>query len=282
MRKIMMLSNYIYYALVKKYLIFAGGITVFYHLIMLIFKSLFQNKLRMYTGQNLSINSFLPYEMLLKNSGVFLVFLIGFGGIFFAVLKNARGCYTKSKSIYTLLTLPMPREHIYMAFLLSGITTILTFLAFQLFLFLLWYVPVMVIGNDLSMQTPLHLPDGSVVRGFGSMVNNGLFLAFVRSPFFRVFYPLDLWGIFWLILSLALILTATYYMAFSTGNRLFGKISVAVSIFLAVRIFFMRILQGRMAVTINTEHIIYIVVCIGLTIIFVYMGIHELKKAENL
>lgn len=169
-----------------------------------------------------------------------------------------------------------------MAFLLSGITAILTFLAFQLFLFLLWYFPVMAIGNDMSMQTPIHLPDGGVVRGYGSMVSNGLFLAFVRNPFFRVFYPLNFLELFRLILPLVLVLTATLYIALDTGNRLFRGIAALVSILLAVRIFLIRALENRALVSMIKIHTFYIAACMGLIVLFIYLGIRKLNKAENL
>lgn len=52
MRKIVILSNYIYYALVKKYLIFAGAFTMIYHVTALIILPLLRNKPKVYTGES--------------------------------------------------------------------------------------------------------------------------------------------------------------------------------------------------------------------------------------
>jgi hypothetical protein len=106
-----------------------------------------------------------------------------------------------SKSIYTLMTLPMKRSTVYVSMLSGFYLVLLFFLATNLIAAVLCY------GLFHSQISNVIYP--------GYVIENGLFLAFVRSDFLRMLVPLTPEGLFSTLSLLALLPAAVLYGAIS-------------------------------------------------------------------
>lgn len=106
-----------------------------------------------------------------------------------------------SKSIYTLMTLPVKRSTVYVSMLSCYYLVLLFFLVTNLMAVLVSY--------GLYYNQLIKVTDPRYIFG------NGLFLAFVRSDFLRILLPLTPEGFFSTLSLLALLPAAILYGAIS-------------------------------------------------------------------
>lgn len=129
-------------------------------------------------SMNYNPNRFERFEFLFSDSGCIIVFLVCLFSVCGLCVFNAYSNYTESKSIYTLLTLPSPREYIYFSKIITYAVCFLTLLASQIIS--AWMGYGIFCRRILSQRFA-----STAVRP----ASNGLFLTFIRLDFFRLILP---------------------------------------------------------------------------------------------
>lgn len=155
----------------------------------IIFKFMCGISLILIIGQNLLLSSYvsnnspsayIPFDKLIDMSGVPFVF-------YFCMVMSAACCvysvvanFIGSKSIYTLMSLPGMRKKVYFSKLTTGAAALLMLFAAQLI--------SIFIGFMLFSTSITTYENGNVTS---ERPVNGLFLAFTRSEFLRVLFPIS-------------------------------------------------------------------------------------------
>jgi len=169
------------------------------------------------------VNIYNRFEVIYSTSGCIIIFLVYFAVLCVYFLKSIYMYYWGSKSIYTLLSLPVKREVVYFSKLAAFFITFLSFFAAQLISVLLSYSIVV-----------------SKVTGFEEgkyLMNNGLFLAFIRSGFLRIILPLTTEGIVSTAsIAITIIITIYYGALCERSKRYWGFIFIAAAVFLIIHI----------------------------------------------
>ncbi|NLM74844.1 MAG: hypothetical protein GX187_01975 [Clostridiaceae bacterium] len=162
------------------------------------------------------------FEYFYASSGCMILFticLLAVTGLFVTAFYKH---YWGSKSIYTLLTLPADRIKIYLVMLVSFY---LGLMLFYLINFVTVYLTYILYVSELK----------NIYMGEMYILNNGLFLAFVRSGIFRVIFPLTFNGRLFLVLTFLLIPAVILFSVISErGLRYKNLILSGFSIFLTV------------------------------------------------
>lgn len=155
------------------------------------------------------------FEDVYASAGGPTLFWIGFIALSAWFILSFYEHYWGSKGIYTLLTLPVSRNALYTSRMLSFVIHVLVLIAAQI---------VTVYWTYHLWIRRLESLDGDFV------MNNGLFLAFIRSDFLRLIFPLSLEG---LICSLGLVLVSTtgifYGILCERSKRYWGFIALGVA-----------------------------------------------------
>lgn len=139
----------------------------------------------------------------------------------FFLITFYRG-YWGGKSIYTYLTLPVRRGSLYFSKLTVFATCLLLLLAAQLISIRLGYS---VVEHKLRSYE-----NGQLV------MHNGMFLAFVRSDFFRLLLPLNLSRLLSTFSMFAVVVTGFYYGALCERSRKYeGLAAIAAAAYLLYR-----------------------------------------------
>ena len=133
----------------------------------------------------LSYPYLLPYDALLQTTGVHIVF---FGALAIFLLAGTLRIHRdvhKGKGVYTVMTLPFPRRHVFFAYCTAGVLGVLLLWAAEVALLLLWYPILTQACQNLFSNSELYQTAAlSLHRA------NGLFLAAVRGPLFRLLLPM--------------------------------------------------------------------------------------------
>lgn len=148
------------------------------------------------------------FEDVYASAGGPAIFWIGLIALFAWIVISFYSHYWGSKGIYTLLTLPVSRSAWYSGQLLALFMNVLTLMAVQL----------------IVLSWTYHLWT-SKLEGFEGdyVMNNGLFLAFLRSDFLRILFPLTLEGSICSLGMLMVIATGFYYgMLCERSKRYWG------------------------------------------------------------
>jgi hypothetical protein len=145
------------------------------------------------------------FEDLYISSGCALLFLVLMALLCLYFLLTIYASYWGSKSVYTYLTLPVRRESLYMSKLIVFATFLLLLIGVQLISIRLGYALVADKAGTYN--------EGKFV------INNGLFLAFARSDFFRLLLPFNFSRIFSSCSMLIAIATGIYYGALCERSR---------------------------------------------------------------
>jgi hypothetical protein len=181
--------------------------------------------------QEVNLSQTSRFEDLYADAGGTLVFGVGLAAMlafFLARVYGHYGHYGKTKSIDTLLALPVRREAIYFARI--G--------AFAVCLLLVWAAELIGVQGCYAYAAaqPTATDDGRFATA------NGLFLAFVRSPFLRLILPqspigwLSTWSL------LLVLLTGVYYGALcERSRRYWGFIPLGVAAAWMIRALTMRL-----------------------------------------
>lgn len=118
------------------------------------------------------------FEELYSASGCIIVFILYFFILCGIFIKNIYSNYWRSKSIYTLLTLPVKRVYIYLSKLTAFLVAVLGFIASQFISYILSY-------HSFATKI-MYQSNGETI--FREM-NNGLFLSLIRSDFMSILLP---------------------------------------------------------------------------------------------
>lgn len=154
------------------------------------------------------------FEHLYSSSGCSLLFLGLLSLLCLYFLKSVYAGYWGSKSVYTYLSLPIPRESLYFGKLIVFVIGCLLLFAAQLVSIRL--------GYSLVMNKAETYLEGQYV------MNNGLFLAFARSEFFRVLLPMTFSRILSSTGMFLVIVTGVYYGALCERSRTYiGFVPIA-------------------------------------------------------
>lgn len=160
------------------------------------------------------------FEDIYVSSGCISVFLICFAAICGYFLKTIYAGYWGSKSIYTYLSLPVKRETIYFSKLIVFVICLLLLLGSHLISIKLGYEIV-----------------SSKIAGYSEgrfNISNGLFLAFIRSDFFRIIMPFSFSRALSSISLLLTIVTSLYYGALCERSRRYWGFAIVGAAFIIV------------------------------------------------
>lgn len=156
-----------------------------------------------FTALNPNIVLYQPFYVVF-HSAMFVppicMILAAFLNFFMTLRQNS-----KSKAIYTLMTLPCRRSSIFWSQVASGAIAIVCVMAAQAIWYLVLYAPTCWIVNLCSthyMQNLLAFSEEAFVPVYNSFVNNGLFLSAVRSVFMRLIFPTGLMGVANILVSI--------------------------------------------------------------------------------
>lgn len=162
------------------------------------------------------------------------------------------------------MTLPMKREGVYFSKLVSFFIYFLMFFAAQLINVFIAY--------SIVYSRVAQFDQGRY------LMNNGLFLAFVRSGFLRILLPLGPEGIISTISMFIVIVCSLYYVLIcERSKRYLGFVPIAVTIFLLIRVVTYRLNQG----VISWEYVnlyIYSIIFLGLSVFYTWHGIRLVKR----
>jgi hypothetical protein len=168
------------------------------------------------------------FEDIYASSGIIIVFLVLLAILSAFFLKNIYAAYWGSKGIYTYLTLPVKREAYYFSKLLTFTVCLMMLLAAQL-------LGVM-LGYSVAAANIGSIDEGQF------LMNNGLFLAFIRSEFLRILLPLSFNGLLSSISIMIALITGLYYGALcERSKRYYGFIFIAAAV-----VFIINVLNYRM------------------------------------
>jgi len=162
------------------------------------------------------------YENMLDAALIPLIFAFSVTAIIIVLALKFRSFYSKQGGIYSLYTLPIKRAHILYSNILVAFSTVLFLVVVQLILVMILYHPTESLANSAKMFEPGLYGDNVPV--FRTSMDNGLFLAFMRSYFLRLLLPVDFEG---MLISISIVLTCavipTYafstYFDFTVGFR---------------------------------------------------------------
>lgn len=209
-------------------------------------------------------NIHMRFEAIYENSGCVLVFGIYFAAVCGKCIQSYLYNYSQSKSIYTLITLPVKREAMYFSKLVS-----------YLIYFMIFYC-----AQILSIFITYGMYEKKVSRFSQGIfeINNGLFLAFVRSDFIRMIFPAGPEGIVTLIVSVLTVISTIYYSLICFSSRKFvGVIPVLAALVLVIRMVAYKLNYSEMFfenISLGIFNIILIAINVGLII----HGIILIKK----
>lgn len=158
--------------------------------------------------------SFRSYEMILDKSLIWLYFAAGLLLVFWMILWHARSYSTNGKEIYTLYTLPMKREEVYFAFLLSGAALILLYFLAWLIFVVAVYAPIMSNYAKTAAEEVFRVSPDLTISGLDATRTNGLYLAFQRSAWLYVAFPSNPARLLFVVSGMLLILASLIYAGF--------------------------------------------------------------------
>lgn len=168
------------------------------------------------------------FEDIYRSSGMPIVFLICLLGVIALFVRSFYAAYWGSKSIYTLLTLPMKREVFYLSKLCSLAISLLLLLCAQL-------------AGFISAYRYMEY----TVSGYGNgqfKMTNGLFLAFIRSDLMRLIWPYGFVNMLSTISIFIVIITGVLYVILcERSDRKWGVAVMVTAFWLIYIIIIMRL-----------------------------------------
>jgi|GEM_PF-516284 len=171
---------------------------------------------RMEVSDYTSFTAHERFEDLYTSSGSIWVYvvavMIACGFFIYTIYSD----YWGSKAIYTYMTLPVRREAIYASKLIAFMLSLIFITAFQL-------ISIRV-GHSIYAHHIDRYADGMY------LMNNGLFLAVIRSSFMRLILPLSWIGFMCTLTILLVLSTGIYYAVLcERADRRYGAIVSAVA-----------------------------------------------------
>lgn len=155
-------------------------------------------------------------EQFMQRSGYSTMFFIALALILIIIAVSVYERYLGSKSIYTVMSLPVGKAHIYFSFIIPGIIAILMLCFTQ------------IISVHISYQITLYKM--AYARGMFSSIapmqpikvdymNNAVFLSFVRYDYLRLLLPLNLLDLARSVSLLVAPVITVIYFAFCERSR---------------------------------------------------------------
>lgn len=214
-------------------------------------------------------NVYERFETIYMSSGCIIVFAIYFVALCGICIKSIYSNYWGSKSIYTLLTLPIKREVVYFSKLTTFLISFTMLTAAQ-------FISIFLSYAFFAPQLTRHL-EGQV---YFYRINNGLFLAFIRSDFFRILLPL---GIESFISSLTILITivcALLYGVLCERSRKFaGFIPIIASVGLIIYTINLRININYFQPKAGNTYLISITLIL-LSVFFIWHSVKLTKQSS--
>jgi hypothetical protein len=209
-------------------------------------------------------NLYQRFETIYESSGSIIVFAIYFAAICGICIQSLYSNYSGSKSIYTLITLPMKREGIYFSKLIAFFIYFLMFFSAQLI--------------SVFISYALVSSKSAAWEGGKYLMNNGLFLAFLRSGFLRILLPLGLEGIISTVSIFVVIVCSLFYgLLCERSKRFWGFIPIVAVIFLLIRVIVYRVNQSNMSWEYITLYV-YSTILFCFSGFFIWHGIRLVKR----
>lgn len=174
-------------------------------------------------AMNDRFNIYERFEVIYASSGAVMIFRIFFALLCGLYLKNIYANYWRSKSIYTLMTIPGDRKALYFSKISAFFICFLMLYATELISVLLSYANVRSVIAEID--------DGKY------LMNNAFFLGVVRSSFLRIILPLGLEGIVSSISIIITIICGLYYGALCERSKKYlglGVIGIGIFIMIIV------------------------------------------------
>ncbi|HHY83426.1 MAG TPA: hypothetical protein GX505_12245 [Clostridiales bacterium] len=128
---------------------------------------------------------YIPYEEFFASSGSIIVFGLAFASTCALCIWSILSNYHGSKSVYTLMTLPQNRSVLYLSKLIACLMYFIVTITSQMISILMGYVFFAPKIQRVIQESSVY--GANIIQEHAS---NGLFLAFVRSDFFRIIFPL--------------------------------------------------------------------------------------------
>lgn len=164
---------------------------------------------------------YLRYEHLLELSAYPFLFAVFLGAVLLLIAISFFQNFHGSQSIYTLMTLPLKRSNIYISKYFSGLVAALIIAAVQVAGIFLTY--------GIYLLALPQIPK----------VNNGLFLAFMRSRFLRIFLPLDIYSFLVSLICIVSLTAIPLFVLLAIKSKKYFRVAIVpVIIFWSIRSIF--------------------------------------------
>ncbi|NMA94546.1 MAG: hypothetical protein GX974_00725 [Clostridiales bacterium] len=167
------------------------------------------------------------YEDFYLSSGCIIIFTMALIGIFGLCIKSLYSNYFGSKGIYTLLTLPVKREYIYFS----------RFCAFLIYFLALFAAEIITAFTGYKLFTSYITRYPWMLQDEGRyLLTNGLFLAFIRSDFFRIILPLGIESLIYSFSILISVVSGLYYAFIcERSSRYWGILLIGIALVILIR-----------------------------------------------
>ncbi len=203
------------------------------------------------------------FEDVFASSGCVMAFAIYFAATCGLCIASIYAGYWKSKSIYTLLALPIKREVIYFSELTVFFICFIGLIASQLVGIFLGYA--------LFTPTLVRTINGET---YYLRMQNGLFLSLIRSSFFRILLPLGIESFVSSLTTLIATVSTLYYSVLcERSRRYFGFIPV-----IAVIIFIIYTITQRINMS-NANTYINSLILLLCSAFFTWHGVKLVKRS---
>lgn len=238
-----------------------------------------ENILFYFTAENyLDGRHYLPFEVLIANSGTSIIFLVGIMATLFVCCSIVMMNYFRSKSIYTLMSIPFDRKYVYSAKLTVMLLYFGLLISAQIISILIGYV---LFKSPISTDTQITYADcsyGAIIINTPIYATNGLFIAFMRSDFLRLLLPYSInYLLFNLILLLALA-TMTYHacLILLSGYKPYWLISLLIPLACIGKFILIRLNEPYY----NYEAFCYICLLAVCTLFYIKHSLHLIKQSK--
>lgn len=230
-------------------------------------------------GQNLLIyisageytsGRYIPFEDLLSESGVPVVFYICFVLILACCVYSVISDYYGSKSIYTLMSIPGSRPYIFLSKTISGFIYLIMLATSQIISIFLSY---------LLFSTSYTVIEANGLISYVRPVN-GLFLAFVRSDFLRLLFPMSSEGIASNCMIAVSVILAVFFTSYCIlAHRYFYLIFPVLNLLFVISVVNKK---NNALYSENQNLFLYSIILLAFSTYYVYQNIRWLRKSAIL
>lgn len=204
-----------------------------------------------------SQKGYMPVEIIIQKAGCDKLFIAGLFLMIGCLVMNYFFNFYRSKSIYTMLSLPLSEKWLYLSKILTGVVYFLIFICGQLLAII---IASYLFKKPISYGLAVASYDGGetlTVSGKPLFAQHDIYMAFIRNKFLRVVLPLR-WDL--LILNVFLIMSGViiiYYVFL--GARSDKKVRCFTSAGISLMAIFLIVIQ-RVNEPRNYSIVIYVVI----------------------